>query len=88
MDRFERKLADYLKLKRVKSTFTQFDVAKKIGYTSPQFISNIERGLCFPPNKVLKEMVKLYKIKPTEIMRLLVEIDTQRWKKVLTKKAS
>jgi transcriptional regulator with XRE-family HTH domain len=31
---------------------TQGQLAKKLGYNTPQFISNVERGVCsFPPDK-------------------------------------
>ncbi len=44
-------ILDYRELKGL----TQFDLAKKLGYSSSQFISNVERGICtFPPGKFLK----------------------------------
>ena len=39
-------LGDYLQSKRMKVGLSQGDVATKLGYSSPQFISNFERGLC------------------------------------------
>ena len=38
-------LGDYLKSKRENASLSQGDVAKKLKYTSPQFISNWERGI-------------------------------------------
>ncbi len=80
------KLGKYLKEKRISSELTQFEVASRLGYTSAQFISNMERGCCFPPNKVLRGMVKLYKIPVDELLEFLVEMDTLKWKKTLTAK--
>lgn len=67
-----RSLGSYLKEKRIKAGITQADVANKLGYSTPQFISNIERGLCSPPLKNLKVLVRLYKIPVDEIMRLIL----------------
>lgn len=66
-------LGNYLKNKRNESGLTQSEVATKLGYSSPQFISNFERGLCSPPLKNLKTLVKLYKIPVEEIMTLILE---------------
>ena len=49
-----QKLGPFLKKARSKMGLSQRDVADKLGYTSPQFISNVERGLCSPPLKKLK----------------------------------
>lgn len=82
------KLGKYLKEKRVISGMTQFEVASRLGYTSAQFISNMERGCCFPPNSVLRGMVKLYKIPVEELLKFLVDIDTMKWRRTLLKKGS
>jgi transcriptional regulator with XRE-family HTH domain len=81
------KLGKYLKEKRLAVGLTQFEVASYLGYTSAQFISNMERGCCFPPNKVLRGMIKLYKIPVDELLEFLVEIDTLKWRKALTKRS-
>jgi|GEM_PF-1723441 len=74
----------YLKEKRVSAGLTQFEAAKTLGNFSPQYISNIERDCSFPPDKVLRKMVKLYKISVDEILMRLVDMDSQRWKKILS----
>ena len=52
----------YLKNQRQKSGLTQSEVADSCGLTSPQFISNIERGLCSVPADILVTMADIYKI--------------------------
>lgn len=69
-------LGHYLREKRETAGFTQAEIARKLGYSSPQFISNFERGLCSPPLKNLKVLVKLYKVEPGEVIRLI--LDEQR----------
>lgn len=46
--------SEFIRSARIKSGLTQSDIANKLGLTSPQMISNAERGLCaLPPNKVV-----------------------------------
>lgn len=80
-------LGKYLKNKRVAAGLTQTDVSSKLGYTSAQFISNIERGLCAPPATALKRMVRLYKMPENELLKKMVEVHTNYWKsKIFGKK--
>ena len=55
-------ISDYLKDKRVASGLTQRELARKLGYTNPQFISNWERGICYPPLKQIKVLCLLLDI--------------------------
>lgn len=77
-------LGVYLKQKRQETRITQKEVAKKLGYTSPQFVSNFERGLCAPPLKNLKSLVKLYRIQPEEIIDLIVKEQEDILRKALS----
>jgi transcriptional regulator with XRE-family HTH domain len=52
---------------REKAKMSQGDVAKKLQYSSPQFISNWERGLSLPPIEVLPKLLNLYSLSPVEI---------------------
>jgi len=67
------KLGHYLKDMREHASFTQADVYSKLGYTSPQFISNIERGISVIPLKTLARMVSLYKVNPESVVRIILE---------------
>jgi transcriptional regulator with XRE-family HTH domain len=78
-------LGAYLKNARNKSNLSQWDVAKKIGYSSPQFISNLERGISSPPLKVLKILVDLYDISPREILEVIAEEQERILKRNLIK---
>jgi len=70
-----KKFGAYLAEHRHKRGLSQGAVAQSLGYSSPQFISNFERGLCTPPNKKLQKLIKLYGVPKTEVvdMRLAVE---------------
>lgn len=79
-----KELGTYLKEKRQKAGLSQAEVSRALGYTSPQFVSNFERGLCSPPLPKLKILTELYKIPVREITELL--INQQR--RYLTKELS
>lgn len=66
-------LAAYLKEKRIQAGLTQSEVAKKLGYSSPQFVSNWERGLANPPVFVLRDLTKMYKVPVDQMFDLIVE---------------
>ena len=66
-------LGEFLQAKRIKSGLSQGDVATKLGYSSPQFISNFERGLCAPPLNKLKLLVNLYDLNGEELVRLMLK---------------
>lgn len=68
-----KKLGTYLKEVREQSAYTQADVSTKLGYTSPQFISNIERGISVIPLKTLARMVSLYKVNPENVVKIILE---------------
>lgn len=67
------KISEYFKSKRVGVNLSQQDVAKALGFTTGQFISNWERGLSFPPMQVLPKLVKLYKINKNELVNVYLE---------------
>jgi len=72
-----QEMGKFLYEKRIKAGLSQKDVSDKLGYTSPQFISNYERGLCSPPLKKLKKIAELYKIKPKVIADLMIKYSTE-----------
>lgn len=60
-----------LKRLRVKAGLKQKEVAARLGYSSPQFISNWERGVSSPPVKVLKQLAGIYNTDPHKLFRNL-----------------
>ncbi len=65
-------VGQYLQEKRIKKGLTQSDVAKKLKYSTPQFISNWERGLALPPPDALPILVKLYALAPDELIEVIM----------------
>ena len=63
----------YFRTKRIQSGLSQEKVAKALGYTSIQIVSNWERGLCSPPAKVLNKLTRIYKLDKKEVLEFLVQ---------------
>lgn len=63
---------EILKSAREKSGMAQGELAKKMGYSSPQFISNWERNLCSLPAKKAALFCQLTGMK-SEAMKTLLK---------------
>ena len=68
-----RTLSSYLKEKRMERGLSQLDVAKVLGYSSPQFVSNWERGLVSPPLETVAVLIELYKVPPNEVIEYILK---------------
>jgi transcriptional regulator with XRE-family HTH domain len=68
------RLGNFLRKLRDQAGLTQSDVAKKLGYSSAQFISNWERGDSYPPVKAIRTIAKLYKTDIDRLFELVLEI--------------
>lgn len=77
-------IGQFLKEKREAKGLTQAQVAEKLGYGSPQFISNIERGISRVPLKSLKSFMQVYDLDPEQIIDLLLEEKKQQLRRQLT----
>ena len=71
---FERKrLGAFLREKRLAKGLSQASVSSQLGYSSPQFISNWERGVSAPPLKALGVLVRLYGLTRDELIDVIVQ---------------
>lgn len=71
-------LAIYLKQKRRDAELSQGAVARKLGYSSPQFVSNWERGLSDPPIATLRKLALIFRVPNDEMFNTILEITIQR----------
>ena len=71
-------IGSYLKQCRTTLKISQKEVAKKVGYQSPQILSNIERGAQSIPSKKLTKFVKAYKADAQKIFTILAETNRQK----------
>lgn len=52
----------FIKEKRISAGLSQKQVAQKLGYTTPQFVSNWERAKSHPPAESFRILSSLYKV--------------------------
>lgn len=79
-------LSKLLQQKRLSANLSQKDVAEKLGYNTPQFISNWERGLSQPPINILKKLADLYKMSADELFESVLHDTIEEIKIDFTKK--
>jgi len=80
-----QELAKFLKDGREAVGLSQIEVSQKMGYTSPQFVSNWERGLAKPPLSALSKLIKLYGVNSEEILDRYVLTTKRALEKVFFK---
>lgn len=68
----KQKFAEFLRDSRVKAGLSQIEVAKSLGYSTSQFISNWERELAAPPVKALKRLGKMYSVSGEKLLDMLI----------------
>ena len=71
-------LKEYLKKSRENAGLSQKEVANFLGYSSGQFVSNWERGLADPPVNIVKRLAKLYNVKSSEFLDIVILSAKQR----------
>jgi transcriptional regulator with XRE-family HTH domain len=66
-------LSAYMKRSREAAGLSQQEVGRKLGFSSPQFVSNWERGISGPPVKALVRLKNIYKLDINYVADLIVE---------------
>lgn len=67
------KLKDLIKKKRMEKGYSQVSLAKALGYSSGQFVSNWERGESYPPVDRLAKMSLLFELEKEELIHLFLK---------------
>lgn len=62
---------------REKAGLTQREVSDSLGYSTPQFISNVERGRCRFPVQKLAKIKKLYRLSADQMINLILSEEKQ-----------
>ncbi len=68
-------LAKFLRQKRKEAQLSQREVAEKIGYSTPQFVSNWERGHSHPPIPCLIKLIHLYNLDAEELFQVFLKAE-------------
>jgi len=69
-----KKLGKYLQQTRLNAGLSQAQVAKEANYTTPQFVSNIERGLIVPSPHFIAVFCKMTGTSRKEIVSQMTTI--------------
>lgn len=72
MKRQSNSVSDYLRQARIKAGLSQANLSEELGYTSPQIVSNWERGLCGAPLDKLYDLSDILKLNKKELITLLL----------------
>ncbi|MBN8554365.1 MAG: helix-turn-helix transcriptional regulator [Deltaproteobacteria bacterium] len=70
---FSEGLGEFFKKKREVLKKTQKEASDFLGYSSPQFISNFERGLCGLPLNKLKKLGDFYGISVKQLSKVIMD---------------
>jgi len=68
-----KSLGVFLKKSRKRSGLSQTEVANQLGYSTPQFISNWERGISGPPISCIKKLAKFYNINEESLFKMTLQ---------------
>lgn len=71
--KMSERVGRYFRQKRVAVGLTQIDLSRILGYSTSQFVSNWERGLCMPPLNSMAKLSEVLKIPKKEIVDMLTE---------------
>jgi transcriptional regulator with XRE-family HTH domain len=82
----QRSLSNFLKEKRVGKGLTQADLAKALGYTTPQFVSNWENERSSPPLDAVAKLVDILDIQKDEIITIMLDETRQTLESHLSKR--
>lgn len=58
---------------RSEAGLSQLELARELGYSSPQYVSNWERGICGPPLDKLYELSKSLKIDANTLLTMILD---------------
>lgn len=72
----------YFRSLREKSGMSQREVAKHLGFESPQIISNIDRGITVYPKSSIQKVAKLFNVPESEVRMKCYELKNEKLKKV------
>jgi transcriptional regulator with XRE-family HTH domain len=68
-----KSIGEMIKDRREEMGLTQLDCAKHLHLSSPQYISNIERGLCFPSLETVVKLAEILKMDGHKLVDYMLE---------------
>jgi transcriptional regulator with XRE-family HTH domain len=83
--KMEQELGKLFRSERMKVGLSQGKVCRALGYSTPQYLSNFERGLCSMPLDKLKKMIDMYNMDAEGVVKLIMDLQTKFLKAQLMK---
>lgn len=68
----------YLRDLRMKRSLSQRQLSRELGYSTPQFVSNWERGLSRPPYHDLGKLARIFRVQPRALVRAIIEAEKEK----------
>jgi len=78
-----REMGAYFQKCREGSGLTQKELSEKLGYSSPQFVSNCERGQCTYPDRLLPVLARETGFDINNMVRILVRHSREYYRGLL-----
>jgi transcriptional regulator with XRE-family HTH domain len=64
-------VGSFVKAMRLRAALTQDELARKLSYSSAQFVSNWERGISLPPLDILAKLCVVCRTSPDDLVDVL-----------------
>lgn len=77
-------LSEYIKKNRIQKDLSQGELAKTLGYSNGQFVSNWENERSYPPTVVLKKLCTVLKMDRKKVYVMLLVREKIALKKALS----
>lgn len=71
-------MGSYFKKLRIAAGFSQRDLAGKLGWSTPQFVSNIEREKAYYPTDKILVLEKLFGVPKEEMIKATLKFRQKR----------
>lgn len=89
MSKVRLSMAQFIRKMRLSRGYTQIALAKKLGYSTSQFVSNWESGRSSPPLDALAQLIEILDVDQKEVVDILMnethEYISRRLKRSKTK---
>ena len=73
-----KNIGSYLQDARYNMHISQKEMGDHFGFKTPQFVSNIERGICLPPAWTHAHFVEKYKLDPQVFAEKILHVEKVR----------
>lgn len=68
-----KNFGEYLKTAREAKGLSQAELASRLGYTSPQFVSNVERGIVLLPLEAIRKAIRILDLNREKVIDLIID---------------